>query len=149
MSSECGVPVALIFGIGARETLWGTSIYLRPPGPAGRGDHGHGHGLLQIDDRFHERFIRSGKWSDPYENIRYAIAEVWIPYRLHIAQRSTLEGLALDRAATSAYNCGPGRAVRALKQGRDPDAFTTGRDYARDVFSWAGEFQAAERGRRI
>ena len=144
VSAETGVSVALIFGIGCRETLWGTSRALDKRGPAGRGDRGHGHGLLQIDDRFHQKFIRSGKWSDPLENIRYAIEKVWIGYRDYLGSRHHFDGrLSLERATTAAYNSGPGRVNRAIRAGRDVDAYTTGRNYARDVFSWAGEYQLA------
>jgi hypothetical protein len=46
-----------------RESRGGEA--LDPPGPAGLGDGGHGHGLMQIDDRWHVPFIATGLWAEP------------------------------------------------------------------------------------
>jgi hypothetical protein len=57
----------------------GYGVGLRPPGPAGVGDAGHGRGLMQIDDRSHAAFLAktdsSGRplWTIPYENIKYGV----------------------------------------------------------------------------
>jgi hypothetical protein len=57
----------LVFALGDRESGWG--IYLSPPGPAGTGDQGHGHGLMQIDDRSHAPWLAANDWTDPYVNV--------------------------------------------------------------------------------
>lgn len=130
------LPAAVIAGVGSRESGWG--IYLTPRGPAGTGDSGHGHGLMQIDDRYHE-FARSGEWQNATANIAYG-AELLRQYidRMEDYSRG---GLMQLRAGLAAYNGGPGDVRRALRFGRDPDTETTGGDYSRDVLSRAGYFQ--------
>lgn len=138
-AKKAGVPVSVICGIGSRETEWGLSPALDKPGPGGKGDHGHGRGLMQIDDRFHA-FARTGKWDDAEANILYA-AKVLISSRAYIKKRYSLTPQALLQATVAAYNCGAGNVSKALKRGLDVDFFTTGRDYSKDVFSRAGWFQ--------
>ena len=138
-AEKAGVPIEVIYAIGSRETAWGTSRALDKPGPAGRGDHGHGHGLMQIDDRSHKAFIRSGKWSDPRENLLYA-ATVLNSMRTFLDRHTALSEEALERATIAAYNCGGGNVAKALKNGRDMDYYTAGRDYSRDVLNRAGWF---------
>lgn len=76
VSQETGVSPVLLAAIMDVESAYGT--LLSPPGPAGKGDGGHGHGLMQIDDRTHGVFLReklpngTPKWADPYENVKYA-----------------------------------------------------------------------------
>lgn len=127
----------LIVGFGSRESRWGDA--LSPRGPAGKGDHGHGRGLLQIDDRFHE-FARTGRWADPYSNIHYGVG-VLISYYEEIDHKSHLEGASLIRAAIAAYNCGVGNVLTAIKHGADLDHFTTGRNYSIDVLARANWFR--------
>lgn len=142
------VPMAVICGIGARESRWG--LALTPPGAAGTGDFirrggelppdgkGYGRGLMQIDYNAHP-FARGEDWKDPGRNIAYGgtvLAEgmAW-------AARRGLEGNAQLRAALAAYNCGPRNVGRALDTGRDVDYYTSHRDYSRDVLSLAGWYQ--------
>lgn len=46
---------------------------------------GHGHGLFQVDDRFHLAFLKrtsldgAPSWADPLENCNYAIGQVLVP----------------------------------------------------------------------
>lgn len=147
---------SLIAGIGSRESHWG--LFLQPPGPAGTGDKvgrrsptqfrqgplppdggGFGRGLMQIDFDAHE-FARTGNWQDPEENILYGVS-VLADSRSFIQRKTSLEGLDLLRAALAAYNCGAGNALSAIRDGRDIDFFTAGRDYSKDVISRAGWFQ--------
>lgn len=130
---------SVVAAIGSRESAWG--LLLSPKGPNGTGDQGHGRGLMQIDDRFHQQFIRSGKWSDPRENITYAINQVLAPNYNQLAQTTNLQGVELLRATLASYNAGLGNVTDAIKQGLDPDYYTTGRDYGRDVLNRAGWFQ--------
>lgn len=138
-AKDAGVPPSVICGIGSRETEWGLSKALDKPGPGGKGDGGHGRGLMQIDDRYHA-FARTGRWDDAEANILYA-AKVLNTSRNYIKGRFPLTGDHLLRAAVAGYNCGPGNVSKALKRGLDVDFYTTGRNYGTDVLSRAGWFQ--------
>ena len=76
VSQETGVSPVLLAAIMDVESAYGT--LLTPQGPRGKGDGGHGHGLMQIDDRTHAKFLAeklpdgTPKWADPYENVKYA-----------------------------------------------------------------------------
>lgn len=127
----------VVAGLGSRESGWG--LFLEPRGPTGTGDSGHGHGLLQIDDRFHRGFIRSGDWKDPQKNIAYGVAYL-------AEQLNELSGLDLTpqahlRAGLVSYNAGRDDVYRALRLGHSLDYYTTGRDYSKDVLDRAGWFQ--------
>ncbi|RMI02396.1 MAG: lysozyme [Calditrichaeota bacterium] len=149
---------SVIAGVGSRESHWG--LALKPPGPGGTGDFfrrsvpgpgghrttplppdggGFGRGLMQIDYDYHE-FARTGNWKDPRANIDYG-CKVLYQSRAHIARKTNLRGLDLLRATLAAYNCGVGNVLRAIREGRDVDFFTSGRDYSRDVLNRAGWFQ--------
>ena len=156
-----GLPPAVLCGLGSRESRWG--LALRPQGPAGTGDAaprrprpplrpghlppdggGFGRGLMQIDFDAHE-FARTGNWRDAEANIDFG-ATVLAAARNFIRRRAAIESIPLDelellRAALAGYNCGPGNALRALRDGRDIDFFTAHRDYSKDVLDRAGWFQ--------
>ncbi len=131
-----GLEPSLLMGVISRETDWGRSRWLDKAGPGGKGDNGHGHGFMQIDDRWHEDFIQSGKWSNPRENIFYGTRHLNDQIK-----RAGKEG-APDpvRAGVAAYNAGFGRVRRALNEGKDVDAYTTGGDYSKDVLERADWF---------
>jgi len=59
----------LLAAICQQESAFGTSSLLSQPGPAGTGDGGHGHGLMQIDDRWHADWLGANDWTDPATNI--------------------------------------------------------------------------------
>lgn len=151
------LPAALIWGIGARESHWGT--YFNPPGANGTGDYihrrprahrpgplppdglGYGRGLMQIDYDAHE-FARSGDWRDAGTNINYGarvLARDWKTMRNWYPGEHKREVL---RRATAAYNCGAGNVRKAVQYGRDVDYYTSHRNYSADVFGLAGWFQA-------
>lgn len=149
------VPMAVICGLGTRESRWG--LILTPPGAAGTGDYikrnsmteyrvgplppdggGFGRGLMQIDFDSHP-FARGEDWKDPGRNIAYG--GTVLAQGLAWATRQGLEGDVRLRAALAAYNCGPRNVGLALAAGRDVDYYTSHRDYSRDVLSMAGWFQ--------
>jgi hypothetical protein len=130
---------SVIGGIGSRESGWGR--LLSPPGPGGTGDGGHGRGIMQIDDRFHQSFIGSGRWSNPKDNITYAIDEVLARNYDYLDFNTALDDQELLRGAIAAYNAGLGNVLDALAQGLDVDYYTTGQDYSWDVLNRAGWFQ--------
>ena len=137
-SSKFGFPLAIVAGIGSRESHWG--LALTPPEPAGTGDHGHGHGLMQIDDRAHANFINTNQWKNPKDNIFYG-CKVLSESRAFFESKTGLQGEKLLQGALAGYNSGPANAVKAFQQGMDVDSFTTGRDYSKDVIKRAGWFQ--------
>lgn len=137
VATRINVLPSIIVGIGSRETGWGTSRYLDKPGPEGRGDFGHGHGLMQIDDRSHTDFLRTKDWRDPEDNIGYG-GEVLARSLRYVANNTSLTDLMLLRGGIAGYNCGPARVARAVRRGRGVDYYTTGRNYSADVISRAG-----------
>jgi len=150
-----GLPLCVIAGVASRESGWG--LMLRPRGPAGTGDAtaraprppirttprppdggGFGRGLMQIDYDSHP-FARTGQWADPGANLMYG-AGVLSQNRAYLGRSTVLTGVTLLHAALSAYNCGAGNVMTAVRRGLDLDFFTSGRDYGRDALNRAGWF---------
>ncbi len=155
-AAKFGFQPALIGGLGSRESRWGLS--LTPPGPAGTGDFiqrrfparfrtgplpadggGFGRGLMQIDFDAYE-FARTGNWADPKENILSG-CQVLADGRDLIRRKTNFDGLPLLRASLASYNAGPGNALTAIRDGRDIDFFTAGRNYSADTLNRSGWFQ--------
>lgn len=116
------------------------------------GDGGHGHGIMQIDDRSYPDFCNSDDWKDPRKNILKG-GEVLNSKRKDISdsvgrrneckgnrfQGLTLSDLGLLRSSIAAYNCGC-RAYYAICVYGNPDRSTTGGDYSADVINRAEVF---------
>src|SRR5439155_15303051 len=151
------LPACVVAGVGSRESRWG--LALRPSGPTGTGDFvkrraptafragplppddgGFGRGLMQIDYDAHE-FARTGNWRDPAANILYG-CRVLADCLAFFKRKTELTGTPLWRAALAAYNCGPGNALSALRDGRDVDFYTAGHDYSKDVLNRVGFFHS-------
>src|SRR5262245_29122061 len=82
-----------------------------------RGDGGHGRGLMQIDDRYHQTFLRNNQEGmDVETNVEYAAA--LLANNIAYFKGSYEQGIA-------AYNCGPGNVSKAVKKGYSPDTYTT------------------------
>ena len=60
----------------------------------------------------------------------------------HDAMATGLSDREILRAALASYNAGPGRILKALREAKDIDYYTTGRNYSSDVLNRAGWFQA-------
>ncbi len=80
-----------------------------------RGDSGHGHGLMQIDDRFHFARILAGEAWDLTGNLAYALDIYYAEWER--AGRASCVARVDDyetraRAAYSAYNGGPAQLCR-------------------------------------
>src|SRR5438128_377241 len=106
-----GVDPLLIAAVLDRETLGGTAPQLDRSGPAGRGDNGHGHGLMQIDDRSHASFLAatSGWTGRPL----WAMAEFNITYAA-MGLRALIDTWRGDELrAVAAYNAGSDALRRA------------------------------------
>ncbi len=139
VAAKYGVPPSVLAGLGSRESHWG--LALTPPGPSGTGDHGHGRGLLQIDDRWHVPFIQTGKWADGNENIIYGGAVLKNCMDYFVKKDNWTMSYQLIQAGVAGYNCGPRRALDGYKIGYGVDYYTTGRDYSKNVLERAGWFQ--------
>lgn len=128
---------ALVFAIMDRESNGGEM--LKPRGPGGTGDHGHGRGLMQIDDRAHpftscEDDTGRALWADAWFNVSYAcrlLARLMLTFQGDIS------------AAVGAYNTGAGNVRKALasvpagsplaERVKAVDRYTAGHDYVADV----------------
>ncbi|MBL6988843.1 MAG: hypothetical protein ISR65_03660 [Bacteriovoracaceae bacterium] len=80
-----------------------------------RGDSGHGHGIMQVDDRWHFIAITDGTASNLVNNIVYSLEEyynAWIKFDSADCFTSTTDYRSRARAAYSAYNGGPKRICR-------------------------------------
>ena len=129
----------VLAGIMMRETAGGTSHLLDCIGPAGRGDGGHGHGLMQIDDRSFPEFCAGENWKDPGKNIHFG-ALVLRNKRAYLSARLLgyqITDEELERAVVAAYNAGEGRVLKTVLEGRDPDAVTAHSNYSREVLRLA------------
>lgn len=128
----------LLAAICDRESRGGEALV--PTGPGGLGDNGHGHGLMQIDDRSHRAFCcqtyPDGRlvWKDAEANIQQGA----------LILATAMRGFGGDEVkALAAYNAGTRRvhfACAELTAPADPlailaacDAVTTGGNYASDV----------------
>ena len=69
VGQENNINPAILAAICERETNYGTAHGLSVQGPTGTGDAGHGHGLMQIDDRSWAPWLAKNDWTDPYTNI--------------------------------------------------------------------------------
>lgn len=127
VSADLGMPATLILAIMWRESAFG--LALTPKGPTGTGDHGHGRGLMQIDDRAHGVWVASNNWQDPETNIRYGTKVLKEAH--DILARKGFHGDLLWTCALAAYNAGVGAVIRAVQAGKEPDSVTTGRNYSK------------------
>lgn len=122
-------PTALLMAIASRETNMRNIL----------GDGGHGHGIMQIDDRSFPDFTSSGRWRVPRLNILKG-AEVLSGKRQFLSRRG-VAGETLMRASVAAYNGGEGRVIRAITRGLSVDSVTTQRNYSADVLARAAVFR--------
>lgn len=139
VAQQYNIPPSIMAGMGSRESHWG--LALTPPGPNGTGDHGHGRGLLQIDDRWHVPFVQSGRWADARENIIYGGAVLKNCMAYFEKKAGWSMSFQLIQAGVAGYNCGPRRAWDGYRMGYGVDYYTTGRNYSKDVVERAGWFQ--------
>lgn len=106
----------------------------------GLGDGGHGHGLMQIDDRSFPAFCKGTTWRDPAKNIEFG-ATVLHMKRAFLDSHTELQGAARERATIAAYNCGEGNVLKSVQAGEDIDARTSNHDYSRCVLEYAEAYR--------
>ncbi len=134
-----GIGAALLLALASRETNMKNIV----------GDSGHGRGWLQVDDRFHQPFLKthrgcnSGSFTPSHDSAFpkgrcptltagtiYAIG--LLRANMRFARANGVPESKVLRFAISAYNAGQGGALAGFREG-DSDRRTTGRDYAADV----------------
>ncbi len=106
-----------------------------------RGDSGHGHGMMQIDDRWHFVALNEGKGFKLIENMIYAL-DIYYAEWQNAPGESCLDSATnwrnRARSAYSAYNGGPSQICRWT----DPDNFWVQNDIGfadkYDNQSWNG-----------
>lgn len=145
-----GIEVPLIAAIIDRESLGGEA--LKPKGPAGFGDSGHGHGLGQIDDRTHAGFLHAKFWDG---------IPLWqdASFNILTAARLLRSNINAGRGdlplAIASYNCGLKKALRYLEEKKTEitseekrvkvlDSATTNGSYVSDVFRRMKEYTPKE-----
>jgi hypothetical protein len=139
----------VLAAIDSRESHFGALLDRQ-----GLGDHGHGHGEMQVDDRSHGPFCATGKWRDLGASLDYIHHNVIVPafnYLMdHWDDLQTDPGLTDYQEAfwdaIAAYNEGAGNALRAEQQTGEADARTTGGDYSKDVRARALALRGALEG---
>jgi len=137
-----------LMAIGSRETN------LDPKWLTKAGDGGHGHGLMQIDDRSFSEFTKSEYWRDARLGILYGakvLRQKWDDTQSSIGKRRIIKGNAFigkdvgqgyeaQQVAIAAYNCGRWSHYNVSK-GKDVDRTTTGKDYSSDVLGRSAQFR--------
>ncbi|MBW1953836.1 MAG: peptidoglycan-binding protein [Deltaproteobacteria bacterium] len=108
----------------------------------GKGDNGHGHGLMQIDDRSWASILGARVW---WEDAWAVSVGTWIykDYWQIVARNNphaTPEQI--DWATVAAYNCGPGRVKIPPNADFDSPAYW----HAIDHYTWGHNH--AQRGRQ-
>jgi soluble lytic murein transglycosylase-like protein len=144
-----GIEPLLVLAVMDRESLGGEA--LQPRGPTGSGDKGHGRGLMQIDDRAHPTLaaamLPSGKPLLGQAVFNILIAAEYL-HDLVLA----FDGFGCDPVpcAVAAYNCGPAKVRKALRDVKKPlvgadllarlDPLTAGGNYVSDVLERRRKF---------
>jgi hypothetical protein len=120
------LPEGTLLAIASRETNMRNIV----------GDHGHGRGVFQIDDRWHADWLRKHGAGGPNETppVRDAAfyAASLLAANLDAAKDAGVPKDERMRVALAAYNTGFDDAIVGWRAG-NPDARTTGQDYSRDV----------------
>lgn len=154
------VPIPILLALASRETEMGTSSALgkwkssitgKEYGGQSRlkpmeGDGGHGHGLIQVDDRSHSAFLKEFG-EDGYKNIGAFIAYgTWIlrDFMNQIIKKG-YSGETMLKMAFAAYNKGNVSNVSSS----NPDSGTANGNYASDTFKRWQEFARLFNDNRI
>ncbi|TAK97560.1 MAG: hypothetical protein EPO08_21090, partial [Rhodospirillaceae bacterium] len=137
VAGETGVDPFLIAAVGQRESRWGLALDANMTG-----DAGHGHGIMQIDDRTWASWIASNDWTDPYTNVKKG-AEI-LASNLSYFEGKGLTGNDLIAAAAAGYNHGPGAVWRNVSATGNPDdgpgGPTAHGDYGRSVLASSSSY---------
>lgn len=99
-----------------QESYW-THYRQLPTGPLKmmRGDYGHGHGLMQVDDRWHFLALNKGVGWKLVDNMVYSLEEYyggWVKAATAPCVLDPEDYRSIARSAYSAYNGGPSKICR-------------------------------------
>jgi hypothetical protein len=124
-----GIGPALMLAMGSRETDLRNIV----------GDHGHGRGWLQIDDRFHPGFLSSHRGCDSGSfTAKFASALQLLRDNMQFAREHGVPKAQVLRFAVAAYNAGAGGALAGFKAGNvDRNTAAPSHDYSADVLARA------------
>lgn len=108
----------------------------------GKGPIAHGFGFTQIDINAFPWFVSSNAWMDPLKCFSQSIA-ILEGNKVHILTHNPIlkDTDSLVHYSIAAYNCGAGNEDKILIQHLDPDAYTTGHNYAKCVFTYADQYK--------
>jgi hypothetical protein len=108
--------VAASYAIAHQESYWS---HYRVPSNGRlqfmRGDYGHGHGMMQVDDRWHFAAVNEGKGANLIFNLIYALEEYYDAWKVAPSKScvsSPTNWYDRTRSAYSAYNGGISRICR-------------------------------------
>jgi hypothetical protein len=137
-AAKTGLDVAMLAAIASRETGADPRYCLAPSAGGLLGDSGHGHGPLQVDDRFHPAIClrwRAGQCA-LQEIVDYSAQILLESFRAF--RRARARGMSDKdqiRCGIAAYNAGVGRVGMSWLMGDSVDQSTTGQDYSSDVLT--------------
>jgi len=103
------------------------------------GDHGHGVGFVQIDDRSYPIFLRDTPITDYKAYLEKAILVLEEKRRYIESKGFNKDNLGEDiflRAIVAAYNTGQGNVVKSLRAGKSVDRTTFNGDYSKEVMQF-------------
>jgi LysM repeat protein len=146
--NEWGFAPALLAAIAVRESACGLNLDAN-----GLGDNGHGHGIMQVDDRSFGGLFDAGYprfWTDPMWSIAAGAAILDAKWQ-YLRRHTRLTDRELTWAAVAAYNCGEGNVSKVAAQlaqhsvdddefWQIADTYTANHDYARQVWRDTNEF---------
>jgi hypothetical protein len=108
---EKGLSKGLLLAIASRETNMADVV----------GDSGHGRGLFQIDDRFWREWLTArgvaGRGKKPLIGDAARLAAAIVSDNLAFGRKNGVAAGDLLKFAASAYNAGPGGAIRGYREG--------------------------------
>ena len=116
-----GINPFLLAAIAERESNYGAALDSDQ-----KGDSGHGHGIMQIDDRTWNTWLIANAWRDPDVNVGKA-GEILKDDLDAIGSRyPNVSAELLASSVIGAYNAGRTRALSSIANGVDIDNYTTG-----------------------
>jgi soluble lytic murein transglycosylase-like protein len=120
---KTGVSRANLIGIASRESGLQNII----------AKEGHGYGIMQINDHDHWKWLQTHDMGmDPKTNIEFA-ASLLISHLVYYKNDY--------RKAVAAYKVGIRNVDLAITKNQDPDFYTPGKNYAKDILARAEVFR--------